>query len=363
MRILHIMGGADAGGVAAVVYNYMRFIDQDKFHFDFALTGYEPGMLGNKMIDAGAKYYYLPRIHDGIKEFRSQLSKLLKKEHFDVIHMHGNSNSWIALSVAMEEGIPIRIAHAHYAGKPESARNWVIMKLGHIFNQRYATHLIGCGQLAGEIVFGKSFDGSNKRFVLPNAIDANKFRYDQSIRDEVRKELGIEQNYVVGLIGRLSVQKNQTFIMPVIRKLHQIMPEMVLMLVGAGEEENKIKDYCKKHSMESYVIFTGVRQDVNRIYQGIDVCVLPSLYEGLPVVGVEALAAGCPLLMSDHITRELSFGTHVKYLPLEEKVWFDALKSKPINNNRDNGIYEIKEHGFDLTESAKKLERVYLNIE
>ena len=362
MRILHIMGSADAGGIAAVVYNYMRFIDQDKFHFDFALTGGSLGMLGNKMIDAGAKCYYLPRIHDGIKDFLSQLSKLLRREHFDAIHVHVNSNSWIALSVAKDEGIKIRIAHAHYAGKPESARNWIIMKLGHILNQRYATHLVGCGQLAGETVFGKSFTRSKKHLVLPNAIDAGKFRYNQDVREEVRRELGIEQKYVIGLIGRLSAQKNQAFIMPVISKLHQLIPDMVFMLVGTGEDESILKDYCREHFMESYVIFTGVRQDVYRIYQGVDVCLLPSLYEGFPVVGVEAIASGCPLLLSDCITHELSFGTYVKYLPLEEDAWLNALKSKPMNNNRDKGICEIKEHGFDIVDSSKILEHIYLDI-
>lgn len=362
MRILHIMGSADAGGIAAVVYNYMRFLNQDRFHFDFALTGGKPGMLGNKMIEAGARYYYLPRIHDGIKDFRSQLSKLLRREHFDAIHVHVNSNSWIALSVAKDEGIPIRIAHAHYAGKPESVRRWIIMKLGHILNQHYATRLIGCGQLAGQAVFGKSFNRSEKCLVLPNAIDVDKYRFSHDIREKIRRELGIEQKYVIGLIGRLSAEKNQYFIMPVINRLHQLIPEMVVILVGNGEDESKLKDYCREHCMESYVIFTGVRQDVNQIYQGIDVCLLPSLYEGLPVVGVEAIASGCPLLMSEYITRELDFGTGVEYIPLREDEWFRALEKKPLNDNREEGVREIKAHGFDIKECARKLECVYLDV-
>ena len=359
MRILHIMGGADAGGMAAVVYNYMQHIDQIQYHFDLALTGYKPGMLGNKMIEAGAKCFYLPKMHDGIIEFQNELRRLLKREHYDVIHVHGSSNSWVALKVAKEQGIPVRIGHAHTAFWPNTLKYWGVLLLGRILNPLYATKLIGCGQLAGDVIFGRYIMRGSKGCVLPNAVDVNKFKFEPTVRDEIRQELNINGKYAIGLIGRLSHPKNQKFILPVISKLHQIMPEMVFLLVGRGEDEKELKEYCTTHSMNDYVLFTGVRHDVDRIYQGLDLFILPSLYEGFPVAAVEALASGCMTLLSDRITRELSFSHRVSYLPLDGSLWLEAMKGKINAEHREDGAREIKEHGFDIWDTAQKLEYIY----
>lgn len=363
MRILHIMGGADAGGVAMVVYNYMRYIDQKRFHFDFALTGHQPGMLGKKMIDLGANYYPLPLKSDGVKKFELALKDLLEKEQFDAIHVHENSTSYVALRIAKKCGIKCRIAHAHTAGEPYGLKNRLIVQSGRILNNYYATNLIGCGQKAGELVFGTNAMKNKKAIVLPNSIESELFRFDPVIRKQVRQELNARNRYVIGMVGRLELEKNYSFVLPVIRELHNYMSDIMLIIAGSGDQENELKKYCNDNHMNDYVQFMGVRTDIERIYQGMDVFILPSIYEGFPVVGLEAIAAGLPVLLSDRITPELGFSKGVEYIPLVDKRWVNALANRPLNLTRETGELEIKENHFDIKDTAQILQRIYEKAE
>lgn len=359
MRILHIMGSADAGGVEMVVYNYMKYIDQQRFHFDFALTGHQPGMLGKKMIDSGAHFYPLPLKSNGILAFEKALKDLLTKERFDAVHVHGNSTSYVALRVAKRCGIPCRISHAHTAGKPNRLKDWLIIQSGHILNKYYATHLIACGSKAGELVFGSNAMKTKKAVVLPNSIESDLFCFNPVIREQVRKELNIGNRYAIGIVGRLDPQKNYSFILPVIKKLHNQTSDFSLIIVGSGSQEDDLRKYCNVNQMNDYVHFIGVRNDIERIYQGLDVFILPSLYEGFPVAALEAIAAGLPVLLSDRITPELNFFKTVEYIPLVEKKWVEVLTNRPINNARENGEYEIKKYHFDIKDTAGILQSIY----
>lgn len=362
MKILHIIiGSANAGGVAAVVFNYMKHIDQHRFHFDFALLDSKPGMIGQKMMELGARCYELPLKSRDLRSYKRQLYDILKNEKYDAIHVHENSTSYVALKVAKKAGVKCRIAHAHVAWQPDSLRAWLAAISGRLFNHIYGTKLIGCGKKAGDCVFGAKHMMSPKGLVLPNAIETDRFSYSAEVRNEVRSELGIHGKYAVGMIGRFSPQKNHAFILPMINVLHRYMNDFVVVFVGTGELQTKAEEYCHEHGMDDYVRFLGVRSDVNRIYQAIDICVMPSLYEGFPVVGLEAIAAGLPLLLSDRITSELSFGKHVAYLPLDSDVWVETLRQKPFNHHREDGYAEIKNNGYDINDTAIILEKVYMN--
>lgn len=208
MKILHIMGGANAGGVAAVVYSYMKHMDQDQYHFDFALLGSNPGMLGKRMIKDGARCYELPSKSKNFKGYRNQLDALLKEEKFDAIHVHEGNTSWAALQIARLNGIKCRVAHSHSALKPTSFKRMLISGSGSYLCYHYATKLIGCGQEAGNNQFGKKYMRSAKGLVLPNAIETMDFAYNEKTRSEMRQELGISMKYVIGMVGRFAEEKN-----------------------------------------------------------------------------------------------------------------------------------------------------------
>lgn len=360
IRVLHVMGCADAGGISAVVLNYYRFIDRTKIHFDIALTVPEAGQNAHALEALGAEIFFLPLKSHGLSAFRSALAELLKNGKYDAVHVHESETSYVALQVAKALDIPCRIAHAHITSPWEGVKGELRRLSGCVLNYHYASHVIGCGQLAGERIFGKHNMKRPKALVLPNAVDTRKFSYDASVRQKVRQELGLENKYVIGMVGRLADQKNYPFALEVMAMLRHIMPDAVLVVAGNGPDEQLIKDQIKLLGLEETVRMLGRRSDVDRLYQAFDLFLMPSLYEGFPVAGVEALAAGLPVLLSDQITKELEMFTAVKYLSLSDVAdWvhtIEALRNTRAGSDRRS---EVAEHGFDLRDTAQILERVY----
>ena len=164
MRILHIMGSADYGGVPSVVYNYMKYIDRNKHHFEFALNS-DPGTIGKQMQELGAKFYRLPFRSDGIFKYRKALTELLAKEHFDVIHVHSGSVSYLDLQIAKKQGIKCRVVHAHTAAHSRTLKEHIRVWAGRVLNYYYATKMIACGELAGNEIFGKACMKSSKTII------------------------------------------------------------------------------------------------------------------------------------------------------------------------------------------------------
>lgn len=362
IRVLHIMGFADVGGISAVVLNYMKHIDQCKIHFDFALTGGEPGVNGEKMIEMGAKYYRLPLKSHGIQIYRTALSELLTREHFDAIHVHDSMTSFVALQVAKKAGVKCRIAHSHSAPEVHGVASYCKKIAFNTLNCLFATKLIGCGKKAGEYAFGKLGMKLKKSIVLPNAIESERFAFDSAVRTEVRHKWGFDNQYVVGCVGRLAPEKNLLFALEAVRNAHTKNNSIALVLVGDGEEREKLEAYVASNKMTDYVRFLGRRTDVERLYQGFDCCMLTSLYEGFPVSAVEAMSSGLPLFLSDRITDELKFGSFVQYLPLDAAVWSEAILNRARTDEtalRGERIKEIRDAGFDIKQTAHILENIY----
>lgn len=359
-RVLHIMAGADAGGISTVVLNYYKYIDRKKIHFDIAITTDMVGQNGKRLKELGCNIYFLPLKSKGINKFKKSLRELLNDEHFDAIHVHENETSYIALSVAKKIGIKKRIAHAHTTSPTDSLLGEIRRLSGCVLNDYYATNLIGCGKLAGERVFGKKNMKKRQNFILPNAIETEKFHFNSKVRENIRKELDVENKYVIGMVGRLDYQKNQDFILKIMDIIHNKNNNVVLLLVGNGPDEDKLKKVIEEKNMNNYVKLLGRRSDVEELYMGFDLFVMPSLSEGFPVAAVEAITSGLPTLLSNNITNELSFSKLIKYLPLDSNEWINAILRCEINNCREESKKNIKEHHLDILDTSKILENIYL---
>ncbi len=362
IRVLHIMGCSDAGGISSVVLNYYRFIDRTKIHFDIALTVPEAGQNACALQELGAEIHFLPLKSEGISAFRNALADLLQKGQYDAVHVHENETSYVALQVAKKLGIRCRLAHAHTSSPYENIKSEIRRLSGCLLNYHYATHVIGCGQLAGERVFGKWNMKRSKAVVLPNAVDTSRFAYNEMIRQEVRVELGVENNFVVGMVGRLSEEKNYPFALELMAKLRQKRPECILVIAGNGEDREMIAEKIRELDLGSHVKLLGRRSDVHRLYQGFDAFLLPSFHEGFPVAAVEAMASGLPVLLSDAITRELGFGTAVTYLPLNRpEAWVQAIELWQKDGRRELRQQEPAQNGLDIRQSVSSLETIYLS--
>ena len=362
-NVLHIMAGADAGGISTVVLNYYRAIDRTKIHFDVAVTTDMIGQNAAEMAKLGAVVHRLPLKSKGIGVFETALTELLKKENYQAVHVHENETSYVALRIAKKVGIPQRIAHAHTTSPFTSLEGELRRISGCILNYHYATNVIGCGQLAGERVFGKVNMRRKKACVLPNAIDSEKFRFDAQTREKIRKELGVEKKYVVGMVGRLSDQKNYGKALEIMREYHKLNEDAILVCAGNGELEEEIHAQVLGDRMENYVRLLGRRSDVASLYAGFDVLLMPSKFEGFPVAAVEAICEGLPVLMSDTITGELKTCAGVYYLPLTDNgPWIERLAqlANCDSMDRSRGSEELSKNNLDIRFTAKQLEDVYL---
>lgn len=359
-RVLHVMPSADIGGISAVVLNYYRFMDRGKIHFDVVLTTEGEGQDAQSFKDLGAKIFHIPAKSKGYAQYETLLTKLLTEGMYDCIHVHENTTSYVALKIAKKAGIRHRIAHSH-TSSPAFSLKWELKRLsGCLLNYRYATAVIGCGKLAGERVFGKWNMRKKNAVVLPNSIDSTQYAFDAQVRDRMRKELGISGKHVIGMVGRLSPEKNHAYALQLMKKLCALREDAVLVVVGNGDSENQIREIIDGENLEDHVLMLGKRGDMSALYQSFDLLIMPSLHEGFPVAAVEAMAAGLPVLLSDTITKELQFGS-ARYLKLgDDGAWIEAMLRTNSDETRANGAHLVQAHNLDIRRTATILEHLYL---
>lgn len=353
IRVAQMMTEMNYGGVEMVVMNYYRHIDRSKVQFDFFVLEESEIPQREEIERLGGRIYIVPH-YKHLVQYEKTLIRLFKENNYKIVHSHMNTLSVFSLRAAKKAGVPMRIAHNHStAGKGEYKKNLVKYML-RPFAKVYPTDLFACSHLAGDWLYGKNTNYT----VFNNAIELDKFVYNEQIRQKIRKQYHIENKFVIGHVGRFCYQKNHDFLIDIFEKVHEREKEAILLLIGEGELEDEIKAKVHRLGLDECVIFAGTCSNVNEMYQAMDVFVLPSRYEGLPVVGVEAQAAGLPCLFSKCVTRE------VKILKTTEFADFiDEYVDNMCNHakmKRVNAEKKIIEAGFDIKTEAEKLLKYYL---
>ena len=223
------------------------------------------------------------------------------------------------------------------------------------------TDRFACGIEAGKALWGDEAVANGNVHIMPNAIRTDKFFFNQAIRERVRTNLGIADRFAIGTVGRLSYQKNSIFLIEIMKELHKMQPATVLLVVGEGDQRTAMEDLISRYNLQENVFFLGGRNDVNEIMMGLDVFLLPSRFEGLPIVLVEAQCTGLPCLVSDRVTREIKVNENVKYLPIDnaEKLWAEESIMVSQKENRENAMSQIQEAGYEITTASKDLEMYY----
>lgn len=359
VRVAQIIGKLSAGGVESVLYNYYRFIDKNKFQFNFFYDADSTVSPPQELIDMGARFYRIPP-YQQLPAYIKALEKYFWANQYAIVHSNMNTLAVFSLFAAWRAGVPVRIVHNHStAGKGETKKN-VLKYILRPFAGVFATDRCACSRYAGVWMFGKKAGESGKVMIFNNAIDCAKYRYNERLRQDVRHELGVEGRFVVGHVGRFCYQKNHKFLIELFAEVHRQEPTAVLLLIGAGELMNEVKAKVHAKGLDDTVLFLGVRQDVSQLYQAMDCFVLPSRYEGLPVVGVEAQTAGLPCVFSDVVSREAALTGNVHYLSLAVPVttWAAAVLNTRCFERKDT-LEAIREAGFDIEKEAGRLERYY----
>lgn len=341
IRVAQIMGKMNNGGVEAVVMNYYRAIDKSKIQFDFIVDEGSCCPQKDEIEKLGGKVIFVPPYSHFFK-YQKALQRIFRENDYKIVHSHITTLNVFPLRVAKKCGIKIRISHAHStAGRGEPIRN-AIKYILRLFSKLYPTHLFACGEYAGRWLYGsKSFE-KGRVTVIKNAVDSERFRYDSSKGKELRKSLGIKENtIVIGNIGRFVSQKNHMFLIKTFKAIHSINQNTVLAIIGDGPLENKIKRYVEDKKISDSVLFLGIKSNTAPYYNLFDCFMLPSIYEGLPVVGIEAQFNGLTCLFSNRMTKEILINSNSYMLPLSKKRWINIPSLERVEPNA-NALDEYK---------------------
>lgn len=360
IRILQVVNDMHRAGLETMLMNYYRNIDRSQIQFDFLTHRPNKSDYDDEIISMGGKIYYAPRLYpqNYPKYFKWMKKFFAEHPEYKMVHSHIDTMSYLPLLAAKKAGVPIRIAHSHNTAIDKDFK--YILKM--YFKMRInsvVTNRLACGKEAGKFLFG------NRDFeVIPNAVDAEKFYFSEEIRNKKRADLGLSNEFVVGHVGRISYQKNHKFLIKIFNELLKKEQNAVLLLIGVGDKEQEVRSQVNDLGLQDKVKFLGNRSDVSELYQAMDVFVLPSLFEGIPVVGVEAQFADLPCIFSDKTPNEVKFNNKTKFIGLDKPldVWVDAIlitrNNLPRTHMREdiiNSRYNIKSAHLILEEYYKQL--------
>ncbi len=361
IRILHVVTAMNRGGLETMLMNFYRNIDRNVVQFDFLVHRSKKGDYDDEVLKMGGKIYRLPNISlKNIKGYISEMTKFFKEHtEYSIVHSHIDALSCIPLKIAKNAHVPVRIAHSHNNNFEMDSKYPIRMLLKKMIKGN-ATDLFACSSEAFEFMFGlKCKEGA----VVNNAIDTSKFKFSREIRIEKRKELGIDNKFVVGHIGRFHFQKNHEFLIDIFKKVYDKDKDAVLVLIGAGADEEKIKMKVSDLGLDEAVKFLGVRSDISDLMQTMDVFVLPSRFEGLGIVLIEAQATGLKCFTSDKVVPEEAKVTDLlEFIALEKSAefWANEILRYKSGYERKDTTQQIIDAGFEIQSVAKRLQEFYL---
>ena len=366
-RILQVVGALRIGGAETVAMNIYRHIDREKFECHYLVYGDEVGAYEQEVAALGGKV-----IHIDVKTTRNyslyvKAMKQIVNENgpYEIVHAHMMFHNAIIMMAARSAGIPIRISHAHSTNDGEektdffrSIVRWIYRTIARMVIRRTSDHFIGCGEKAGQFLYGKNFFDSHG-ILIRNGIDLDKYKFDELKGRQFRNQLNVGDKKIFICVGHLEKVKNHIFLLDVFTKIKE--KSFVLYILGEGKLEGLLKDYVNRNNLNDHVIFTGNVNNVNEYMMAADCLLMPSLYEGVPVTLIEAQAASLRCVVSVQVASEVKLTDSIEFLPLEGDVWRNAIE-KICNNKclkKYSGYDLLKTKGYGVDKSIGEIELMY----
>lgn len=354
LKIVHFVYGIRNGGVEKVLTSYFSNINRDLFELHIITQGESDNKNLQEFLDLDFFVHNVTKKRTSlIKNFRETI-KILKKYKFDISHCHMSNTNFFPLLYSLICKIKVRINHSHNAFAKKKYIENILMKLSNLL----CTHKFACSVEAAEWLFGEN----NNAMILQNAIYTNKFVYDENARNNYRKLLNIKNDdFIIGMIARFEEQKNHKFIFEVMKNIINDNKNVKVVFIGVGPLEHEIKEKAQKNNIIDNFFFLSSRNDVNKLYSLFDIFVLPSLYEGLGIVLIEAQISGLNCITSKYVPKSVNFSGNVKFLELKTSLWEEEIKNNLCNKNRNNYLKLSNRCGYDIIVAAKKLEKFYID--
>ncbi len=345
-------------GISNVITNYYMYQNHNEIHMDLVTLNLIDQCLMNEFKKYNSVNFVLPYRNNNTLKYMINLYKIMKQGHYDIVHVHGCSSTMaVEMFVAQIAGIKIRISHSHNTKCDHNK----VDKLLRPFFYTFCNVAFACGEEAGKWLF------PNKRFdVIYNGVDLEKYQYNVAVREEMRSKYNLQNNLVVGHVGRFSIQKNHKKIIEIFEEISKACSDAVLVLIGDGELKSDIQNLVSKNNLN--VLFVGHSNEVERWLQAMDVMIFPSLYEGLPLGLIEAQASGLPCFLSDTISGDTKITDLVEFIPLMEKseIWANKILKSVGKYKRAERIEyvknQIREEHFDIRENCKEVLKKYIEL-
>lgn len=365
IRILHSVSNMDRAGIETMLMNYYRHIDREKIQFDFICNKRKPGAYDDEIHSMGGKIYHSPGLNPAkYFKYMSFMKKLLTEHpEYKIVHAHNGAFGVYALHGAKLAGVPIRIFHAHGAS---ITRDWKLplklvckSRLNANMNMRWS-----CGIEAAKCYFGENAVKNNDYLLIHNAIEVDRFAFNAKVRADMRRRYKLEDKLVIGHVGRFMAQKNHKKQLEIFSEIKKRETSAVLVLLGDGELEAEMEQYADKLGIKNSVMFMGNVANVNEWYQAFDAFALPSVWEGLPVVGVEAQTADLPCVFSANVTKEIAVTPNADFIGIDRSAseWAELILKKANKKQRTDRRDDIRKAGYDIEIEAKKMQDKYMEI-
>ena len=366
IKVLHITEMLSAAGIESFIMNMYRNIDRNKVQFDFLVLRNEKEFYDDEIKRLGGQKYF---VHSNFKntwlriiDESHQIEKFLKTHPYEIVHIHYTTPLRAPYLLAAKKArVATRIYHAHSA--TVSGKSKLKLLIYEYYRKKilkWGTTWFACSKAAARWIFPEQLLQAGKVEIVYNGINTEKFKYNESKRDAIRKQLGLEHSYTIIHAGRFSEQKNQLFLLDIFKELKSIDSNVKLLLLGKGELLEKAKEKARLLGINSDVLFLGVRENVEDYLSAADCYVMPSLYEGLPVAAVEAECSGLPTVLSENITREVRLTKNVLFISLDKpaKYWSEQIyKYKEVL--RTDSSTDVADKGYSIHNGAKKLQQYY----
>ncbi len=362
IRVLQSLANLNHSAAEAMIIGLYKAIDRERIQFDFLVDKQsDPYAFAQEVERLGGRMFTVPKFNGkNVRTYRKAVKRLLQEHpEWQLVHMHNSSTAMLVMDIVKKQQMK-PIVHAHFNRRPRDFRSFT-QELLRSRIKYHTNYLLARSQEAGMNTFKVEKEAFN---IIKNAIETEKFVFNQTVREQKRAELDIEEELtVLGHVGGMSEDKNHLFLIDIFRWHLQFNPKSLLLLIGSGELEKRIRNKVTFYNLETKVKFLGVRDDVSELLQAMDIFVFPSLFEEFPVTLVEAQAAGLPVVASDAMTREVEITDLITFIPLDKNpfYWAQTIDKQSLLF-RDNKREEILAAGYDIKEAAKELENYYLNI-
>lgn len=365
IKVLRIISQCKAGGVETIALNYYKNLDHSKVKMDFLCYDQCFPVFNKELNKFGDKVIVAPKFSRHLYDSIMKVKSTVKEGKYDIVHIQLNTLNVFPLIGAKLGGAKIIISANHSTANLRYETKKSILKYFlRPFAGAFATHYAACSKYAGAWCFGEKRLNNGEIEIIHNAIDLDKFEFKENIRVEVRNNEKWNNRLVIGNIGRFVLQKNHKFLIDIFEKVLAKRSNALLVLVGEGPLKEDIRKYAIKKGLQDYVQFLGVREDVYKIMQGMDLFVFPSLYEGLGNVVTEAQAAGLTVVASDEVPDEVKLTDLVHFIPLKEgsSIWADYINSLEVPKHRISTRLSLEQSGYDIVNATRKLENYYFSL-